>query len=88
LVNELQKYDETLYQKPRWLVLNKLDMLPSEQQQEICDQFIKDLDWKGRTFKISALTGYGCQELTYAIMNELEKYKEPQFTSTTYNPKQ
>lgn len=73
IVKELMKYDESLYQKPRWLVLNKTDMLPEGDREKICKKFIRSLGWKGKTFVISALTNEGCKELTYAIMESLEK---------------
>ncbi len=73
LIKELQKYDESLYQKPRWLVLNKTDMMPAEKRAELCRQFIEKLEWKGKYFIISALTGEGCKLLTYAIMDHLEQ---------------
>lgn len=73
LVAELSKYDETLYQKPRWLVLNKVDMLPEDRREQICSDFIGKLGWKEKSFAISALTGKGCKALTYAIMEHLEQ---------------
>lgn len=73
LVKELQKYDESLYQKPRWLVLNKIDMLPLQEQAEACEKFAQALGWKENYFMISALTGEGCKQLTYAIMEYLEQ---------------
>jgi len=78
LVKELQKYDESLYQKPRWLVLNKTDMMPEEDRDELCSQFVDKLEWKDKYFIISALTGEGCQLLTYAIMDYLEQNLPPQ----------
>jgi GTP-binding protein len=78
LITELQKYDESLYQKPRWLVLNKTDMMPEEQCAELCRQFVDKLGWKDKYFMISALTGEGCQLLTYAIMDYLEQNLPPQ----------
>ncbi len=72
LANELQRYDESLYQKTRWLVLNKTDMIPEEQRVEMCQKFIDKLGWKDRYFIISALTGEGCKPLIYAIMDYLE----------------
>ncbi len=78
LVKELQKYDESLFQKPRWLVLNKTDMMPEENRIELCRQFIERLEWKGKYFIISALTGEGCKLLTYAIMDYLEQNILPQ----------
>ena len=73
LVAELSKYDETLYQKPRWLVLNKVDMLPEDRREQICSDFIRKLGWKEKSFAVSALTGKGCKALTYAIMEHLEQ---------------
>jgi GTP-binding protein len=73
IVKELRKYDESLYQKPRWLVLNKTDMLPADEREKICKKLIRGLGWKGKSFIISALTGEGCKELTYAIMEHLEQ---------------
>jgi GTP-binding protein len=73
IVEELRKYDETLYQKPRWLVLNKLDMVPEDEREERVRQFVKDYGWEGPVFAISALTAEGCKQLTYAIMEHLEQ---------------
>lgn len=78
LVKELQKYDESLYQKPRWLVLNKTDMMPAEKRSELCSQFVEKLGWEDKYFIISALTGEGCKPLTYAIMDYLEQNLPPQ----------
>jgi len=80
LIEELRKYDEALYLKPRWLVLNKLDMLPEDQRDEICQTFIQKLNWAGKYFKVSALTSDGCQQLMYAVMDYLEQHM-----STTTN---
>lgn len=73
LVEELRKFDETLYRKPRWLVFNKVDMLPEEEQQAVCTRLLQAMDWQGRWFAISALTGKGCQPLVYAIMEYLQE---------------
>src|SRR6185437_1292010 len=73
IVKELSKYDEALYQKPRWLVLNKTDLLPGDEREKICRKFIRSLGWKGKSFTISALSGEGCKALTYAIMEHLEQ---------------
>jgi GTP-binding protein len=74
IVEELRKYDEALYDKPRWLVLNKIDMLP--ESQEAVKKFVKDYGWKDRVFAISAINGIGCKELTYAIMQHIDENKE------------
>jgi GTPase len=72
IVEELRKFDEALYRKPRWLVLNKADMLPENDRDRLCREFIRNLGQDGKSFVISALTGEGCKELTYAIMEYLE----------------
>ncbi|HEY0562068.1 MAG TPA: GTPase ObgE [Methylophilus sp.] len=71
IVNELKKYDEALYNKPRWLVLNKIDMV--EDAKTVAAEFVKAYGWEGRVFAISAISGIGCKELTYAIMDHLDQ---------------
>lgn len=73
LEDELHKFDEELYRKPRWLVFNKVDLLPEEEQQRVCANLLQTLDWKDRWFAVSALTGKGCEALIYAIMEYLEQ---------------
>lgn len=76
IVEELRKYDEALYDKPRWLVLNKVDMLSDAEVR--VKKFVKEFGWKGRVFAISAISGIGCKELTYAMMEHLENAKAEQ----------
>ena len=64
---ELAKYDPTLAAKPRWLVLNKLDMIPADERAARVKAFLKRLRWKGPVFQISALTREGCEPLVRAI---------------------
>jgi len=73
IVKELRKYDETLYLKPRWVVLNKIDMIAADERARAVKRFLKDFGWKGKSFIISALTGEGCRELAYAVMEHLEQ---------------
>jgi GTP-binding protein len=73
IVGELEKYDPELYRKPRWLVLNKVDLLPPESRDKMVRAFLRKLGWKGRTFTISALTGEGCKALTYAVMDHIDE---------------
>src|SRR5690349_10764708 len=81
IVDELRKYDEALYEKPRWLVLNKVDLLPENEREKTCKKFIRSLGWNGKSFIISAISGEGCDRLVYAIMDYLEqesaKQEEP-----------
>ncbi|AJE97835.1 Obg family GTPase CgtA [Pandoraea apista] len=71
IVLELQKYDEELFQKPRWLVLNKVDMVPEAERAERVADFQKRFGWSGPTFEISALTGEGCEKLCLAVQEYL-----------------
>ena len=73
ILNELRKYDEALLAKPRWLALNKADLVPAAERAAVTQKFIADFGWEGKSFIISALTGEGCKELAYAIMEYLEQ---------------
>ncbi len=77
IVAELKKYDKALYEKPRWLVLNKLDMVPEDQRATLVKQFVRRLRWKGPVFEISALTREGCEPLIRAIYNHVAALKVP-----------
>lgn len=71
IVKELKKYDETLFDKPRWLVLNKLDMIPEDERAKRVKDFVKRFGWKGPVHQISALTRAGCEDLVLAIYEHL-----------------
>src|SRR5687767_3365501 len=72
ILAELKKYDVELYRKPRWLVVNKIDLLPAETREKTVKAFLRKLGWKGPTFVISALTKEGTKELTFAVMEHLD----------------
>jgi GTP-binding protein len=72
IVAELRKYDETLYRKPRWLVLNKADLLGPQNRAQAVREFLRRFRWKGPHFLISAVSGEGCRELCQAAMRHLE----------------
>ncbi|MFO1397353.1 MAG: GTPase ObgE [Burkholderiales bacterium] len=74
IVKELQRYDEALYEKPRWLVLNKLDLVPEDERKKKVAAFVKAYRWKGPVFPIAAIDGEGCRELTYAIQAWLDEH--------------
>jgi GTP-binding protein len=76
IAGELRKYDEQLYKKPRWLILNKADLLDAEIANKRVKAIIKGLKWKGPYFMISAMKGNGCRELTFAIMDHLDAAKK------------
>ncbi len=70
--NELKKFGDELDQRERWLILNKIDLLPEDERQLVCDNIVKGLKWKGKVFMISAATGVNTKDLTYAIMKAMD----------------
>jgi GTP-binding protein len=86
IVKELRKYDEALFRKPRWLVVNKIDLIPEEDRTACIDAFVQRFQQLSasettseplRVFAISALTGAGCRDLTFAIAEFLAQTAEP-----------
>src|SRR4051812_11146145 len=73
IVGELKKYDAALYDKPRWLVLNKVDMVPAEERDKRVKDFVKRFKYKGPVFQISALTHEGCDTLVKTIYEHVRK---------------
>ena len=76
LVRELRKYDETLYRKPRWLVFNKLDLVPEKEREKLVQSLLKKLGVKRRHFAIAAISGDGCRPLVFAAMEHLEQAQD------------
>ncbi|UOO88321.1 GTPase ObgE [Vitreoscilla massiliensis] len=90
LAEELRKYDEALYDKPRWFVLNKLDVLPEEERAERVAAFLAAVGWNHpkpddefefdvetpRVFEISAINRQGTADLVYAIHRYIQRNKE------------
>jgi GTP-binding protein len=76
LERELGKFSAELAEKPRWLVLNKIDLLDSDTLALIRQDLLEKLDWRGPVFEVSAATGEGTEPLAQAIMRELEIRRE------------
>ncbi len=72
IVNELKKYDPVLHKKPRWLVLNKLDMIGPDQRSAAVKDFVRRFRFKGPVFEISALTHAGCDALVKAVYQHIK----------------
>jgi len=72
IVAELAQYDPALAQRERWLVLNKVDLIPPEQREQRLRAVLEGLQWRGPVFRISALSGEGTEPLIYAVMDQLE----------------
>jgi len=75
LANELKKYDPALAKKPRWLVMNKADLLGPKEAKARAAALVKKLRWSKPWFVISAIDGAGCRELTFQVMEFLEAEK-------------
>lgn len=75
IANELGKYSEDLLKKERWLVLNKIDLLPPDEVDAVCKDIVKRLRWKGKVFQISGLAHEGIQELAKQAMSYIEEYR-------------
>ncbi|MGC4027455.1 MAG: GTPase ObgE [Steroidobacteraceae bacterium] len=73
IVQELKKYSKELAAKPRWLVLNKKDLLPEKEARERAAGILRRLRYKGPHFLVSGATGEGTRELCAAVMNFLEQ---------------
>lgn len=72
IVEELRNYDEALYLKPRWLVLNKIDLIPEQDRESIIKSLSERLSSTFPAFQVSAATGEGCKALCHQIMQFLE----------------
>lgn len=73
IINEIEQWGDELLDKPRWLVLNKIDRVYEDEIEQRCQAIVDELEWDAPVFKISAVTGEGTQALIYAIMNFLEQ---------------
>jgi GTP-binding protein len=76
VIAELEQFDPELLERPRWLVLNKCDLLLDEELEERRREIVEGLDWQGETYMISAATGQGCRELMETIMTWLNRQQE------------
>jgi len=88
IVRELGKFDPALQEKPRWLVLNKLDLLPEDERASRIESFVKAYHWTGKVFGIAAISGEGCAELIYAVQAWLDAHPvpEPAEVETSHEP--
>jgi len=87
IANELKKYDPKLYRKPRWLVLNKLDMVPSQERASLVAEFVRRMRFKGPVFEISALTRDGCEALVHAVFKQVQIQQATEHTVQIVDPR-
>ncbi len=76
IAQELKKFSADLAKKERWLVLNKVDLLPPDEADKRCKDIVRRLRWKGPVYRISALARRGTEELCRDVMRRLEELQE------------
>ena len=76
IVQELEKFSPTLAKKERILVLNKIDLLPGQELEELEAKLQKELKWGGPIFKIAAINKQGCDELCNHLMESIELHRD------------
>lgn len=74
-VNELEQFSPTLAQRERWLILNKIDMVPEDELEARCQSVIDALGWEGPTYRIAAISGEGTQTLCLDLMTALDEQR-------------
>ena len=73
IVGELKKFSKDLVEKPRWLILNKIDLLPKKEAEQKCADIVRRLRWKGPVYRISGVTKQGTKELMQDVMRLIEE---------------
>lgn len=76
IANELAVFSPTLAMRERWLVLNKMDMVPKDEQQARVDSVVEALGWEGPVYQISAISGEGTKQLASDLMVWLEERRD------------
>ncbi|WP_303908096.1 Obg family GTPase CgtA [Thiohalomonas denitrificans] len=73
---ELEAFSPELARRERWLVLNKVDLLPEDERNAVCDDIVQQLGWEGPVYRISAIAKLGTDRLMQDIMARLEELRE------------
>ncbi|RKZ97050.1 MAG: GTPase ObgE, partial [Gammaproteobacteria bacterium] len=77
---ELEHYSDALGSQDQWLVLNKMDLVPEDIREELCQEVLERLNWQGKVFRVSGQSGEGCDDLCEQIMDYLDDLKEAEQT--------
>ncbi|MDI1302167.1 MAG: Obg family GTPase CgtA [bacterium] len=72
---ELERYSPTLATLPRWLVLNKIDLVPADLLEELCADIVTRLGWTGPVFRTSGLTGENAKGVCYKLMDAIDEQR-------------
>ncbi len=76
IIDELEKFSPALAEQERWLVLNKLDLIPEAEREARCQAVVDALGWQGPVFRIAAISKDGTQHVCQAIMRYIEERKQ------------
>ncbi|QTF92472.1 Obg family GTPase CgtA [Halomonas sp. BM-2019] len=76
IIHELGEFSPALAELPRWLVLNKLDLLPAEEREAKAEEIVRRLNWEGPVFRISAISGDGTDALVQAAHRWLTEQRQ------------
>ena len=76
VIAELARFNPELAARERWLVLNKIDLLPEAEREARCRRIVEELAWDGPVYRIAAIRGEGCRQLAGALMDRIEAFDE------------
>ena len=76
IIRELEKFSPALAGQERWLVLNKLDLVPEQEREERCQKVVEALGWDGPVFSIAAISKEGTEQVSQAIMSYIEERQQ------------
>ena len=79
---ELERHDPELLKKPRWLVLNKADLLLEEEQKEVAEAVIAELGWTDRWYLVSAISREGTWPIMKDIMAFFDRQREDELEAS------
>jgi len=80
---ELQKFSPTMAAGDRWLVLNKVDLLPEDEVDARCEEVVEHLNWQGPVFRMSGLASQGTKDLCAAIMDHIDEQRQQELVDPT-----
>lgn len=73
---ELERFSSTLAGRERWLLLNKMDLVPEEEREQRVQELLEALDWQGPVYRLAAISQQGTQPICADVMTYLEKQRE------------
>ena len=74
--HELRKYDPAMLEKPRWLVLNKADLMFEDEAREAAEKIVAELGWTQPWYLVSALGREGTWPIMLAVQTFFDRLRE------------